>query len=129
MRRHPNKTIPGPVGDEPTIEQRWTRWVAKRKENHTGPTYSFKGIDNSTYYAISDNPQSPYENFAGVGNAIHSPNRTVRKMILDSLRHWVTEMHVDGFRFDLASIFSRNSDGTINLTDPMLRKTGGQTTK
>jgi isoamylase len=88
--------------------------------DHTGPTYSFKGIDNSTYYAISDNPLFPYENFAGVGNAIHSPNRTVRKMILDSLRHWVTEMHVDGFRFDLASVFSRNSDGSINLTDPML---------
>jgi isoamylase len=52
--------------------------------------------------------------------AIHSPNRTVRKMIRDSLRHWVTEMHVDGFRFDLASVCSRNSDGSINLTDPML---------
>ncbi len=88
--------------------------------DHTGPTYSFKGIDNSTYYAISDDALVPYENFAGVGNAIHSPNRTVRKMILDSLRHWVTEMHVDGFRFDLASVFSRNSDGSINLTDPML---------
>lgn len=88
--------------------------------DHTGPTYSFKGIDNSTYYAISDRPSAPYENFAGVGNAIHSPNRTVRKMILDSLRQWVTEMHVDGFRFDLASVFSRNSDGSINLTDPML---------
>jgi isoamylase len=88
--------------------------------DHTGPIYSLKGIDNSTYYAISDNPLAPYEDFAGVGNAIHSPNRTVRKMILDSLRHWVTEMHVDGFRFDLASVFSRNSDGSINLTDPML---------
>ncbi|MDA1185334.1 MAG: isoamylase [Acidobacteria bacterium] len=88
--------------------------------NQAGPTYSYKGIDNSTYYAISTDPSAPYEDFAGVGNSIHSPNRAVRKMILDSLRYWVTEMHVDGFRFDLASVFSRNSDGSINLTDPML---------
>jgi isoamylase len=92
--------------------------------NHTcegdqnGPTYSFKGIDNSTYYMISGSPEAPYANFSGTGNTLHTANRAVRQLILDSLRYWVAEMGVDGFRFDLASIFSRGSDGTINLDDP-----------
>jgi glycogen operon protein len=88
--------------------------------NHTGPLYSFKGIDNSTYYLISDRPWDPYENFSGAENTLNCANRYVRKMILDSLRYWVKEMRVDGFRFDLASIFSRNEDGTIDLEDPQL---------
>ena len=88
------------------------------EDNHKGPLYSFKGIDNSTYYLISDRLWDPYENFSGTGNTLHCANRNVRKMILDSLRHWVKEMHVDGFRFDLASIFSRNTDGSLNLDDP-----------
>lgn len=88
--------------------------------NQDGPNYSFKGIDNSTYYLISDRPADRYENFSGAGNTLNCANRQVRRMVLDSLRHWVTEMHVDGFRFDLASVFSRNTDGSINLNDPQL---------
>jgi isoamylase len=88
--------------------------------DHTGPLYSFKGIDNSTYYLISDRPWDPYENFSGCKNTLNCANRYVRKMILDSMRYWVKEMRVDGFRFDLASIFSRNEDGSIDLEDPHL---------
>ena len=81
-----------------------------------GPIYSFKGIDNSTYYLTTET--SDYANFSGTGNSLNCSNRYVRKMILDSMRYWVREMHVDGFRFDLASVFSRNPDGTINVGDP-----------
>lgn len=90
------------------------------EENEAGPNYSFKGIDNSTYYLISDRPGDRYENFSGTGNTLHCANRAVRRLILDSMRHWVKEMRVDGFRFDLASVFSRNQDGSINLGDPQL---------
>jgi glycogen operon protein len=92
--------------------------------NHTcegderGPIYSYKGIDNSTYYMISSDPYHPYANFAGTGNTLNCGNRFVRRMILDSMRYWAKEMHVDGFRFDLASIYSRNPDGSINFDDP-----------
>jgi isoamylase len=92
--------------------------------NHTaegdqnGPIYSYKGIDNSSYYLLSGSPAAPYQNFSGTGNTLHCRNRHVRKMILDSLRYWVKEMHVDGFRFDLASVFARNDDGSLNLDDP-----------
>jgi len=92
--------------------------------NHTGegdergPVYSFKGIDHSTYYMASGDPRAPYLNFSGTGNTIHVANHHVRQLILDSLRYWVKEMHVDGFRFDLASIFARKSDGSLNVEDP-----------
>ena len=86
--------------------------------NQHGPVYSYKGIDNSTYYLLSGNPHEPYQNFAGAGNTLHCSNRCVRKVIVDSLRYWVTEMHVDGFRFDLASVFTRKDDGSLNLNDP-----------
>ncbi len=86
--------------------------------NHLGPTYSFKGIDNTTYYIVSGNPQQPYSNFSGTGNTLHTANRTVRRLLIESLRYWVREFQVDGFRFDLASVFTRNSDGSINTTDP-----------
>ncbi|MHB1678548.1 MAG: glycogen debranching protein [Sulfuriferula sp.] len=89
--------------------------------DHTGPVYSYKGIDNSTYYLMADRPGAPYENFSGTGNTLNCANRYVRKMIMDSVRHWVQAMHIDGFRFDLASIFSRNPDGSVNATDvPLL---------
>lgn len=92
--------------------------------NHTceadalGPTYSFRGLDNSTYYLIAPSPTPHYANFSGTGNTLHTANRAVRRLILDSLRYWARDMKIDGFRFDLASIFSRNSDGSINFTDP-----------
>ena len=86
--------------------------------NQHGPLYSYKGIDNSTYYLLSGDSNEPYQNFTGTGNTLHCSNRAVRKMIVDSLRYWVTQMHVDGFRFDLASVFTRNDDGSLNLHDP-----------
>ena len=92
--------------------------------NHTaegdqhGPTYSYKGIDNSTYYILTGDPARPYQNYSGTGNTLHTANRAVRRLIIDSLRYWVREMHVDGFRFDLASVFARNEDGSVNLQDP-----------
>lgn len=91
--------------------------------NHTaeggeqGPIYSYKGIDNSTYYLLSGKP-GMYEDYSGTGNTLHCCNRYVRRLIMDSLRYWVKEMHIDGFRFDLASIFLRNDDGSFNLEDP-----------
>ena len=92
--------------------------------NHTGesdepgPVYSYKGIDNSTYYILTGRSDRMYENFSGTGNTLHCANRYVRKLIVDSLRYWAREMHVDGFRFDLASVFSRAADGSVNTTDP-----------
>jgi len=85
--------------------------------NQDGPTYSFRGIDNTTYYLL-EKDRRRYRNDSGVGNVLHCANRYVRKMIVDSLSFWVREMRADGFRFDLASIFTRNIDGTINLSDP-----------
>ena len=93
--------------------------------NHTteagadGPTYSYRGICNSSYYLL-DQSMTHYRNDTGTGNVLRSAHPVVRKLIIDSLRLWVHEMHVDGFRFDLASIFSRNNDGSINLDDPPL---------
>ncbi len=84
----------------------------------TGPMYSFKGIDNSTYYITSDNPLAPYANFSGCGNTLRTASHAVRWLIVDSLRYWATEMHVDGFRFDLASIFTRSENGSVNLDNP-----------
>ncbi len=94
--------------------------------NHTGegddrgPTFSFKGIDNSTYYMDSPDPNNPYRyvDYTGCGNTLHSANSTVRQLIVESLRHWARDMHVDGFRFDLASVFTHNDDGTMNFNDP-----------
>jgi len=89
--------------------------------DHNGPVYSYKGIDNSTYYLMADRPDAPYENFSGTGNTLNTANRAVRKMIMDSARHWAHEMHVDGFRFDLASLFTRKVDGSVNANDvPLL---------
>ena len=88
--------------------------------DQTGPRYSFKGIDNSTYYLISDRPDEPYANFSGTGNTLNCANRAVRKLVMDSVRHWARDMRVDGFRFDLASIFTRNADGSVNVDDAPL---------
>ena len=88
--------------------------------NHTcegdqlGPTYSFKGLNPSGYYMLSSDPISPYANYSGTGNTLNFNQPHVRKMVMDSLRYWKNEMHIDGFRFDLASVFSRNADGSLN---------------
>jgi len=85
--------------------------------DHGGPTYSFKGFDPSGYYMLSSDSNSPYANYSGTGNTLNFGQPHVRKMVMDSLRYWKDEMHVDGFRFDLASVFSRNADGSLNWGD------------
>jgi isoamylase len=86
---------------------------------HDGPSLSFRGIDNEAYY-ILEQDRSRYANFSGCGNTFNANHPIVRRMIIDSLRYWVGEMHVDGFRFDLASILSRDSDGHTMSTPPVL---------
>jgi glycogen operon protein len=88
------------------------------EQDESGPTYSYRGVDNTSYYLLDPADLSKYRNDTGTGNTVHCANRYVRKMIVDSLHFWAEQMHVDGFRFDLASIFTRNSDGTVNLEDP-----------
>jgi len=85
--------------------------------DHVGPTYSFKGFDAAGYYMQSSDPASPYANYSGTGNTLNFNQPHVRKMVMDSLRYWKNEMHIDGFRFDLASVFSRNADGSLNWGD------------
>ncbi|MFA5099634.1 MAG: glycogen debranching protein GlgX [Candidatus Omnitrophota bacterium] len=87
--------------------------------NHNGPTQCFRGIENETYY-ILEKDKSRYSNFSGCGNSLNANNPVVRRMILDSLRYWVKEMHVDGFRFDLASILSRDEKGHPLENPPVL---------
>jgi isoamylase len=87
--------------------------------DHRGPIYSFKGFDSSAYYMLSSDPTEPYANYSGTGNTLNFGQAHVRKMVMDSLRYWKREMHIDGFRFDLASVFSRNADGSINGEAPI----------
>ena len=75
--------------------------------NHLGPTLSFKGIDNPAYYRLVDDDQQYYMDYTGTGNSLNAGNPHSLQLIMDSLRYWVTEMHVDGFRFDLASALAR----------------------
>lgn len=94
--------------------------------NHTaegdarGPVYSFKGFDSEAYYIMSADAANPFRDFSGTGNTLNFGSAHVRQMVLDSLRYWRLRMGIDGFRFDLASIFSRNRDGSINWSDPPL---------
>ena len=85
--------------------------------DHRGPIYSFKGFDRSGYYMMSSDPANPYANYSGTGNTLNFGQAHVRKMVMDSLRYWKKEMRIDGFRFDLASVFSRNGDGSLNWGD------------
>ena len=78
--------------------------------NHEGPSFCYRGIDNSIYYILEDD-KTYYSNYSGTGNTLNANQPIVRRMIIDSLHFWVTEMHVDGFRFDLASILSRDEKG------------------
>src|SRR5271166_4020284 len=87
--------------------------------DHSGPTLSFRGLDNNTYY-ILEQDRSRYANYSGTGNTLNDNNPIVRRMIVDSLRYWVEEMHVDGFRFDLASILARDSSGGVMSSPPVL---------
>ena len=75
--------------------------------NHLGPTLSFKGIDNPAYYRLVEDDQQYYMDYTGTGNSLNVRHPHSLQLIMDSLRYWVTEMHVDGFRFDLASTLAR----------------------
>jgi glycogen operon protein len=87
--------------------------------DHTGPTLCFRGIDNPTYYILEEGGVR-YANYTGCGNTLNANHPVVRRMIVDSLRYWVREMHVDGFRFDLASILSRDALGQPLSNPPVL---------
>ncbi|MDR0662572.1 MAG: glycogen debranching protein GlgX [Spirochaetaceae bacterium] len=89
--------------------------------NELGPTFSFRGLDNSIYYILSDNRRY-YQNYSGCGNTVNCNNPVMRGMIIDCLNYWVVEMHVDGFRFDLGSILGRDQKGRLMETPPMLEK-------
>ena len=99
--------------------------------NHTaeggsgGPEFCYKGLQNDAYYLLqepndTDEPHPGYANYSGCGNTLNANHSIVRRMILDSLRYWVQEMHVDGFRFDLASILSRDVNGEPQMNPPIL---------
>jgi isoamylase len=77
----------------------------------TGPMYSWRGFANRGYYLLDPSDRSKYRDYTGCGNTLRSNHPVARRMILDSLRWWVREMHVDGFRFDLASILTRDETG------------------
>ncbi len=92
--------------------------------NHTaegderGPTLSFRGLENGAYYILDQ--AGTYANFSGCGNTVGANHSVMRHLILDCLRYWVSEMHVDGFRFDLASVFSRDGKGRPRKNAPIL---------
>ncbi len=93
--------------------------------NHTseagddGPTLSYRGIDNQSYYLLKQD-RSQYRNDTGCGNTLRCDHPVVRSLIIESLRYWIHHMGVDGFRFDLASVFTRRSDGALDLEHPSL---------
>ncbi|XP_078440803.1 isoamylase 3 isoform X2 [Wolffia australiana] len=93
--------------------------------NHTNETgsfvTSFRGIDNKEYYMLDFKNNAQYFNFSGCGNTLNCNNPVVMELILDSLRHWVLEYHVDGFRFDLASVLCRGTDGAPLISPPLIR--------
>jgi len=93
--------------------------------NHTaeggsdGPTFCLRGLENQTYYVL-DRDRRRYADYTGTGNTLNANQAIVRRMIVDSLRYWVTEMHVDGFRFDLASVLARDETGTPVVNPPII---------
>ena len=87
--------------------------------NHEGPTVCFRGLENIAYYILEPD-RSKYCNYTGTGNTLNANHPVVRRLIVDSLRYWVAEMHVDGFRFDLASILSRDECGSPLANPPVL---------
>ena len=89
--------------------------------NELGPTVCFRGIDNAIYYWLDDDKRF-YRDFTGTGHTINAAHPVVRDLILDALRYWVMEMHVDGFRFDLASVLGRDRQGHVLADAPLLER-------
>ena len=87
--------------------------------NHLGPVFSFRGLENSFYYILNENKEY-YMDFTGCGNTLNANHSMVRMLILDALKRWVLEMHVDGFRFDLAAVMSRDEQGNPMSNPPIL---------
>jgi isoamylase len=85
----------------------------------TGPTFCWRGLENGTYYLL-ESDRSRYADYTGTGNTLNANHPIVRRMILDSLHYWVREMHVDGFRFDLASVLSRDESGAPIPNPPVI---------
>lgn len=88
--------------------------------NELGPTICLRGSDNSIYYALQENGRRYYKNFSGVGNTLNANHPVVKDFVMKALRHWVMHMHVDGFRFDLASVLGRDEHGNILQNSPLL---------
>lgn len=84
--------------------------------NHLGPTFSFRGIDNPSYYKLDENNPRFYQDYTGCGNTLNMRHPRVLQLIMDSLRYWVLEMHVDGFRFDAASCLARELHAVDKLS-------------
>ncbi|MDB5349790.1 MAG: glycogen debranching enzyme GlgX [Planctomycetota bacterium] len=93
-----------------------------REGNHFGPTVSFRGLDNNLYYLLVPGQPQFYNDWTGCGNTMNCNHPVVRKFILDCLRYWVTEMHVDGFRFDLAAVFAVDTDGLQKGKTPLIHE-------
>ncbi len=99
--------------------------------NHLGPTLSFRGVDNASYYRLVPDDQRYYMDYTGCGNTLNMTHPHTLQLVMDSLRYWVTEMHVDGFRFDLASALARELHAVNRLSaffdilhqDPILSQT------
>jgi glycogen operon protein len=84
--------------------------------DHLGPTVSLRGLDNATYYRVRQDNRALYDDFTGCGNSLNMLHAQTLKLVMDSLRYWVTEMHVDGFRFDLASTLARESGAVDKMS-------------
>jgi len=89
--------------------------------NEYGPTFSFRGLDNSVYYILEQNKRR-YGDYAGTGNTLNCNHPVMRTLIMDSLHYWVVEMHVDGFRFDLGSILGRDRHGNLMKNPPVIER-------
>ena len=87
--------------------------------NHLGPTFCFRGLENEAYYLL-EHDRSRYADYSGTGNTFNANHPIVRRLILDSLRYWVTNMHVDGFRFDPASVLTRDQSGAPVQNPPII---------
>lgn len=87
--------------------------------NENGPVFSFKGFDNAVYYHLEEN-KSLYKNYSGCGNTVNTSHTVTTQFVIDCLRYWVTEMHVDGFRFDLAPVLARGKNGELDANSFLL---------